>query len=300
MDVSNLLYRTYFANKDEDVVTISGLAMHQGLVTLNKYFKDYKADKIIMCFDRACWRKDYTKSDKCLSGKVYKGNRRKDMTQKERAKYEAFLEHLKEFENLMKKHTSIVCLAAEKLEADDLVAGFCQMYPDDKITIFSTDKDFMQLLGNPNVTLINPANGQPRTLTEEKEDYHGDAEYFMFFKNLRGDPGDGIHSAYPRIRKTRIEKAFNDPLERVNMMHEKWTNHEGKEFMVKNIFKENELLMDLSKQPEEIRDLIKSTIEKEMKDPGTYSYFHFMNFCGKFKLKKVAASAENFTPMLSR
>lgn len=295
-DISNLLYRCYYANKSEDDITIAGLAMHQALLTLNKYFNEYKADKIIMVFDRPSWRKDYTKSDKCISEKIYKGNRRQDMTRKEREKYESFLEHLSEFEKLMKQHTSVICFAADGLEADDLVAGVCQMYPDDKITIFSTDKDFMQLLGNKNITLIDPATNTPRTL----EEYDNDSEYFMFFKNLRGDSGDNVQSAYPRVRKTRIRKAWADPLERVNMMHETWTNHEGKEMTVKEVFKENELLMDLRKQPEEWRELIKKTIKKEMESPGEYSYFHFMRFLGKYKMERVAKQAESFAQMLSR
>ena len=152
LDISNLLYRNFYANKSEDDITIAGLAQHQALLTLNKYYKEYSPDKIIMCFDRPTWRKEYTKSNKCISEKIYKGNRRKDMTEKEEKKYKLFLEHLTNFEALIKEYTSIVCLAMKNLEADDLVAGFCQGYSkNNKITIISTDKDFIQLLGLTNV-----------------------------------------------------------------------------------------------------------------------------------------------------
>jgi len=298
LDISNLLYRAFYANKNEDDITIAGLAMHSALLTLNKYYKAHKPDKVIMAFDRPNWRKGYTKSDKCVSGKLYKGNRRKDMTQKEREKYQIFMDHLKEFEVLMQKHTSVICLAAEGLEADDLVGGFCQMHAneDNQIVAVSTDKDYIQILGFPNTKLINPADDKERTLDE----WNGDAELFMFEKCIRGDAGDNVQSAYPRVRKTRIMKAWEDPLERVNMMHETWTNHEGKELMVKNVFKENEILMDLRKQPDKYRELIKDTIKKEMEDPGEYSYFHFLGFLGKYEMKKVASQAEVFATMLSR
>ncbi len=298
-DISNLLYRCYFVNKNEDDTTIAGLAHHQALITLNKYFKKFTPrKKVVMVYDRPNWRKDYTKSEECVSGKLYKGNRRKDMTQKERAKYELFMSHLQEFELLMKKHTSVVCLAAKGLEADDLAGGFVQIYSgtDNEIVIISTDKDYIQMLGFPNVTLISPGKDEERTLDE----WDGDAELFMFEKCIRGDSGDNVQSAYPRVRKTRIRKAWNDPLERVNMMHETWTNHEGKEMSVKEVFKENETLMDLRKQPKKWRDLIKTTIIEEMKNPGEYSYFHFMRFLGKYKMKKVAEQAETFAQMLSR
>lgn len=296
-DISNMLYRTYYANKSEDDITIAGLAIHSGLLTLNKYFKKYSPDKVVMGFDRKNWRKEYTQSDECISGKLYKGNRRKDMTQKERMKYENFLEYLTEFEGLMQAHTSVICLAADGLEADDLLAGFVQMHasPDNEIIVISTDKDYIQLLGFENVRLIDPATDKDRTLAE----WDGDAELFMFEKCIRGDAGDNVQSAYPRVRKTRIMKAWNDPLERVNMMHETWTNHEGKEMLVRRVFNENEILMDLRKQPEKWRALMIATIEKEVDDPGKYSYFHFIQFLGKLKMKKVAANAESFAPMLS-
>jgi len=298
LDISNLLYRTYYANKNEDELTLAGLAQHQALLTLNKYYQLYKPDKMVMAFDRKAWRIEYTLSEECLSGKKYKGNRRKDMTEKERAKYEAFLEHLNQFEELMRVHTSVICLAADGLEADDLVAGFVQEYasPETEIIAVSTDKDYIQILGYENVKLIDPASGDERTL----DDWNGSAELFMFEKCLRGDGGDNVQSAYPRVRKTRIMKAWEDPLERVNMMEETWINQNGKTMIVKELFKENELLMDLSKQPAEWRKIMNDTIKENMEDPGKFSLFHFMKFLGKFEMKKVADNVGTFSEMLSR
>jgi len=296
LDISNLLYRTYYANKNEDELTIGGLAMHSAMLTIQKYYKLYKPNKIIMTYDRPNWRKKYTKGKDCVSGKVYKANRRQNMTGREQSKYEMFLEHIVNFENLMKEHTSVVCLAADQLEADDLVGGVVQEYSENnEIIIVSTDKDFIQLLGYPNVKLISPIDGKPRTL----EEWDNDAELFMFTKCLRGDNGDNVQSAFPRVRMVKILEAYNDPLKRVNMMEEKWTNHRGKEMIVKKVFKENEILMDLRKQPDEIRELIKTTVISEMENPGKYSYFHFMKFLGKYKLKKMAENAEQFAKMLN-
>ena len=298
LDISNLLYRTYYANKNEDELTIAGLAQHQALLTLNKYFRENKPDKIVMAFDRKNWRVGYTLSEQCVSGKKYKGTRRKDMTESERTKYEAFLTHLNQFEELMKEHTSVICLAADGLEADDLVACFVQKYAseENEIVAISTDKDYIQILGSVNTILIDPASGNERTL----EEWDGDADLFMFEKCLRGDPGDNVQSAYPRVRKTRILKAWKDPLERVNMMEETWQNQDGKTMIVKEVFKENEILMDLSKQPQEWRDLMDKTIKDSMEDPGKFSLFQFMHFLGKFEMHKVADNVNTFAQMLSR
>lgn len=296
-DISNLLYRTFFANKQDDDQTVAGLAQHMALVTLNKYFKMFQPHQVIMTFDRSSWRKEYTADEQlCLSGKKYKGNRRQSMTPKEKAKFEAFLEHLGDFEELVRVHTSIVCLAGDGLEADDLVAGFCQRHQDDEIIIVSGDKDMIQLLRHDNVRLIDPASGKDRTLDE----WGGDADLFMFEKCLRGDTGDNVGSAYPRVRKTKILKAYEDPFEKVNLMNETWTDQNENEHVVKHLFEENKLLMDLTAQPDCVRRKIDEVIDHEMANPGSFSYFHMMKFLGKYELKKISQSLEQYVPMLSR
>lgn len=299
LDISNLLYRTFFAHKGEEDITVAGLAHHMALATLNKHFREFKPHKVVMCFDRKSWRKEYTLSEECISKKPYKGNRRQKMTPADKAKYQLFLEHLNDFEELMRDHTSVVTLAGDGLEADDIVAGFVQMYSmdeDNEIIIVSSDKDMIQLLGYPNVRLIDPATGKDRTLAE----WNDDAEYFLFEKCVRGDLGDNVMSAFPRVRSTRIKKAYTDDLERVNLMEETWKNPDSQTFVVKEVYKENQLLMDLRMQPEKIQLDIVRTVLEGMKDPGTFSYFHFMKFLGKYELKKLADQADNFVHMLSR
>lgn len=300
-DITNLLYRTFFANKKEDDMTVAGLAHHVALVTLNKYFKAFKPHKIVMCFDRTSWRKEYTASEKCVSGKPYKGNRRQKMTPKEKEKYELFLQHLSDFEEMIRDHTSIVCLAGEGLEGDDLVAGVIDVLDvmdnkDKEYVVVSGDKDMIQLLANPNLRLINPADGKDRTL----EEWENDPNLFMFEKCVRGDTSDNVQSALPRIKKTKLWKAYKDPFERANLMMEKWSTPNGREFVVKHLYEENKLLMDLNCQPKDVRKRIVKTVLEGLDNPGTFSYFHFMKFLGKYELKKVAEQAEIFVPMLSR
>jgi 5'-3' exonuclease len=298
-DISNILYRTFFANKDVDADTSAGLAHHSALMTLQKYFREHKPHKVIMAFDRASWRKKYTADENvCISRKPYKGNRRQGMTPSERQRYDRFLEHLNSFEELMRIHTSVVCLYEEGLEADDLIAGFVQQYSTDEIIIISADKDLVQLLRHPNVGLIDPSTGKDRRHDEKV--WNKDAEYFIFEKCIRGDAGDNVQSAFPRVRSTRIKKAYDDAFELVNLMNERWTHIDGREFLVKDLYEENKLLMDLELQPECVRNKINETIEREMTNPGKFSYFHVMKFLGKYQLKKIAESIDQFAGMLSR
>lgn len=295
VDMSNILHKTFYVNAREDIHTLTALAYHTSLVTLNKYHKLYKPDQTVFAFDRGNWRKYYTLSEDCYSGKLYKGQRRQNMTPKEKERYETFLAFVDDFEALMREHTGIVCLAGDGLEADDLIAGFSQIYGDeDKVIIVTADKDMMQLLRHPNVELIDPTSGKNRTL----EEWNDDADYFMYCKCLRGDTGDNVQSAYPRIRSARMKETYDDSYKRINMMNETWTNHEGRELVVGKLFEENELLMDLSKQPACIRRKIFETIEHEMNNPGSFSHFHFLKFLGKYQLKNVSKQLETFIPLL--
>lgn len=299
IDASNLLYRTFFAHHTEDDITIAGLAMHSALTTINKYFREHKPHHTAMAFDRTSWRKEYTASKECISKKPYKGNRRQSMTPQQAIKYEQFISHLNDFETLITEHSTIISLAEATLEADDLMAGFVQVVtldPANEVVIISGDKDMIQLLRFPNVCVIDPATGKKRSL----EEWDNDADYFMFVKCIRGDAGDNVGSALPKVRETRIKKAYNDPYERANLMNESWCGADGRTFVVKDLFKENQLLMDLAAQPDDIQKLIVKTVVNKMKNPGKFSYFHFMKFLGKYELKKVAEQADNFVPLLSR
>lgn len=297
-DISNMLHRTFFVQRDEDDQTLAGLATHTALVTLNKYYKKYKPDRVVMAFDRSSWRKEYTASPECISKKAYKGNRRQDMSPAQQAKYKRFLAHLNEFEALIASHTSIISLAQDRLEADDLIAGFAQMYNDEdvEIVIISADSDLLQLTRYQNVSVISPATDKEQSL----EDYNGDPLYYLFQKCVRGDSTDNVQSAYPRVQTKRILKAYNDPFERAQLMAETWTNQNSVEHVVGHLFKENQLLIDLEKQPADIRELIESAIDQEMSRKKVFSLFFILKFIGKYDLNKIKENIDQYVPMLSK
>ena len=297
-DISNILYRTFFAQRDETDDVIAGLATHSALTTLNKYFKAYKPTQgVVMAFDRSSWRKAYTASEACLSKKPYKGNRRKDMTPSQKEKYSRFLEHIDEFEQLIAEHTTIVTLAQPSLEADDLIAGFCQFNSslETPVVVITADSDMLQLVMNPGVTVVSPATDKPQSLSE----YFDDPNYYVFMKCLRGDPTDNVQSAYPRVQSKRIRKAYEDEFEKVQLMKETWTNPDGITFVVEDLFAENELLIHLEKQPPDIRDLIEAVVMVSVAKKRQFSMFHLLKFIGKYKLNRIKESLDQYIPMLS-
>ena len=315
-DATNIIHRTFFAQEgsakrqsakhtaqgldnDENGLTedqqMAGLAHYIALATLNKYYNRITPDRVVLTFDRSNWRKAYTKSDQCLSGAVYKGTRRQNMSDKQQDAFRRFCEHINEFEDMMREHTGITVLAADGLEADDLMSGVVQMYHEEyDITIVSADQDLLQLLRYESVTLIDPASGNARSLSE----YNMDADFFVFQKCIRGDVGDNVKSAFPRVRMTRIVEAYNDAFEYDKLMKEEWTNAEGKKMVVGDLFNENKLLMDLTAQPTEIKETIESAVEQGFNNPGKYNNFKFLKFCGKFGLRKVVDMLHLYQRML--
>jgi hypothetical protein len=303
VDTANLLFRVAAAHskyaREGTPEEKAGLCMHTALNTLNKFYKQHRPDQLAVTFEGGQnWRKEYTRSSRCISGKVYKANRVKDPSMV------PFFELIQAFEQLARAHTSLVCLSNPALEGDDLVAGYVQRFAPqgDEVVIISGDKDFVQLLKHDTVTLIDPDSGKPRSL--EKVCGLNDATYFMFEKAIRGDKNDNVMSAYPRVFKKRLLKAYEDDYELTKLMNETWDFTDPETgvrtiYLVQDLFEENNLLMNLEAQPPEIRAVIDETLDHELVHHGKFSYFHFTKFCGKYGLKQIAENAQQFAELFS-
>lgn len=304
VDTANILFRVASAhgkyNTGGSAEDQAGLALHMALQTLKSHYNKVRPDQVALTFEGANnWRKEYTRSEACVSKRLYKGNRVKDDSMI------PFFELIKSFEQLVREHTSLVCLSNDNTEGDDLFGGYIQKYTaeGDEVIGLSGDKDFIQFLKYPNFRLLNPDKlGAERNLNKDGTPI--DAEYFMFEKAFRGDAGDNVMPAYPRVRSTRLQKAYTDEFERTNIMNETWKFNEpstGEErtFRVGDLFEENQLLMNLERQPEWVRMEIESTLNHEAVNHGQFSLFHFQKFCGKYGLKKISEEVTNFIPLFS-
>lgn len=297
VDISNMLFRTFFVGRPNDTdIALAGMATHVGLTTLLKYYNHFKPTYgMVLAFDRSSWRKKYTASEKCISQKAYKGNRRQNMSPSQQATYAKFCDHLKEFEQLMVEHTRIRTMMCDDLEADDLIAGFCRAYEGDNTIVLSTDTDLLQLKRYKGVRVVSFADDQEHILS----DFDGDPHLYLFHKCLRGDPTDNIQSAYPRLHSKKIKAAFEDSYERLQIMKETWVDQNGRTMLVEDLFKENQLLIDLEKQPEDIQVKMFTTIDESIAAKKKFSLFHFMKFCGKYELVRVRETVDTFIPMLN-
>lgn len=297
MDMHNILHRAYFVStsqaKGQDLI---GLVFHTTLMSMNKLYRDHKPTKMVLAFDKGeSWRLGYTQSEDCVSKKIYKANRRLGMTRYQKDQYIAFRTSISSFYELLDEHTKIACIRRDLAEADDLIAHFVSEYQNDEITIVSSDNDLLQLLKFKNVSIIDPDNGKKKTLS----DYNNSVDWFLFQKCVRGDVSDNIQSAYPGVRKTRIRKAFEDGFERTNLMNESWTRADGAEFVVRDLFDENELLVDLFKAPDIVQSMSKKIISAAMNQKKEFSYMHLLRFLKKHELKTISEKSDQFVPMFA-
>lgn len=283
-----------------DAETLSEIGLHKALMSMNKFYKQFMPDNVICVFDKYSWRKEYTASDKCISYKKYKGNRRKDQSEKQIIQYQIFDQHIEYFKNILKEKTGILVLEQERLEADDIIAGFVAANPQDQHIILTGDNDFLQLLRYDNVTVYDPIEDKAKTL----EKYDFDPDYFMFQKCFRGDAGDNVMSSYPRIRVDKIKKAYTDDYTLENVLHHtfdvEYFDESGefikKKFKTIDVFNENLLLMDLNSQPDDIKQLIDEAVKYSKR--SRYNMIEFCKFCRSMGLVNIAESLTNFTGLL--
>jgi hypothetical protein len=84
-------------------------------------------------------------------------------------------------------------------------------------------------------------------------------------------------------------------------MLQRWTDHEGKEHRVLEDYERNRRLIDLSYQPEHIKEIISTTIaeattaDKNVSQVGV----KLMKFCGLYDLKKISEQAQSYAEPLN-
>jgi len=313
VDVSNIFWRSISAMNTYDKPDPSesaALGLHGCLMTLKKYFNNIKPHEMCIVFEgRNNWRKEYTKSENSYSKRIYKANRVSDPSMA------VLYEVMQSFKELAHECTTLTVLQHDYLEGDDLIAGYAQYFAaqGDSVVILSGDKDFVQLLNDKKISIINPDNGKERNLL----DVCGvdSAEYFLFEKCFRGDSGDNVLPAFPRVRKTRLHKAFGvhegsvhsekaDSFELSNLLNATWehpnpSTGEPMQMLVQEMFNENNTLMNLSAQPEHVRKLINDVIQEEIQRDKQFNFFKFNKFIGKYELKTIGEKVHDFTPMFS-
>ena len=306
VDTANTFFRArHVINGSADIKL--GMAFHITLNSIKKAWQDFNGSHVVFCLEGRSWRKDYYAP--------YKRNRsdaRAAQTEKEAEEEKVFWEAFDTFKDFIKDKTNCTVLQHQQLEADDLIAGWIQTHPNDDHVIISTDSDFVQLIA-PNVRQYNGVM-ETTTTHEGILDKKGkrvidkktneakavpNPEWLLFEKCMRGDPTDNVFSAYPKVRKNKLEEAFNDRANKGfawnNMMLQRWVDHNGLEHRVLEDYERNRKLIDLAAQPQDIRDIITETINTNAV-PKTVDQvgIRLLKFCNLYDLKKITDSIQQY------
>ena len=206
-----------------------------------------------------------------------------------------------------------------------MIAHWITTHKDDQHVILSSDKDFRQLAAD-NVAQFNGIDKKIFTtesstigsdINDKRHLPHGftlhtveDPEYLLFEKIIRGDSGDNVFSSFPGVRKKGakdkpgIDKAYADRFSKGfdwnNFMMSRWTDHNGKDHLVKNDFLRNKKLVDLTAHPEHVVEAMDKAIQEEMKqEQATNVGFQFFKICNKYELEQLMNRAEEMSKILS-
>ena len=296
-----------------------GMAMHIMFNSINKCWREFDGNHIVFCLEGRSWRKDFYTP--------YKANRKVIMDQRtvrEQEDDELYFEAYDDMVKFFAEKTNVSVVRCETAEADDMIATWIQQHPEDNHFIISTDSDFYQLLA-PNVTQYNGTTDQVVTLEGWKDLKSGEEvidkktkapktpiepEWVLFEKCVRGDSSDNVFSAYPGARvkgtknKTGMREAFEDRntggYNYNNFMLQRWVDHEGDEHRVKNDYERNKILIDLTEQPDEIKNLcVQRMNEGKQSEAVSNIGIHFMKFCAKWNLQRMSDQAQTYSGMLN-
>ena len=317
VDTANTFFRArHVAFRGADLDEKVGLAIHITMNSVNKVFRKFEADHVVFCLEGRSWRKDFYDP--------YKKNRvvaRQALTEAEQEEDKVFWETYDELTTFLKDKSNCTVIRNEIAEADDLIARFIHNHPEDQHFIISSDTDFHQLLDN-NVRQYNGITNELHTIegifddkgravidkkTKEPKAIP-DPKWLLFEKCMRGDTSDNVFSAFPGVRKKGTKnkvgllEAFADKDRKGfnwnNMMLQRWVDHNEVEHRVLDDYQRNVTLIDLTAQPDEIKDYIDETITSIDSKSNPMVGAQFLKFCGKYDLQKISDHIESYAHFL--
>ena len=319
IDTANTFFRArHVAARNSDTWEKIGMALHLTLASVNQAVRKYGIEHVVFCLEGRSWRKDVYEP--------YKKNRVVDamsVTEAEKEENEMFWDTYDKFTTYLKEKTNVSVLRHERAEADDLIARFVHLHPNDTHYIISSDTDYVQLItenvhqyngvANELITLNGylKDNGKPvLDKKTKKPKLLDDPQYLLFLKCIRGDAGDNVFPAYPRApekgskNRVGIREAFEDRNSQGfkwnNFMLQRWTDHNEVEHRVRDDYERNRMLIDLTAQPDDIKQVVDQRIRESVRINVTPQVgVHFMKFCGKYELTKISEQADAYAKWLN-
>ena len=164
---------------------------------LRKFLEEHNHDKVVVF-----WDGESNSSIRKSIYPQYKENRRESMNE---YKYDSYLYQRSRVKQYLEE-IFVRQLEVEDNEADDLIAYYCKISKDEKIIIFSADKDLTQLISE-NVTIYSPItkqyfkNGDMISLNKVDIPHYN----VLLTKIFTGDKSDNIDGIQGLGEKTLVK-----------------------------------------------------------------------------------------------
>ena len=235
-----------------------GLFRHMVINSLRSYkqkFQHEYGEIVIACDDRNYWRKQVFP--------YYKANRKKNRDASE-INWAQVFDIFNKIKGEIKDNFPYRVIQVESAEADDIIATLVTENNNETILILSADKDFVQLQKYATVKQYDPI--RKKWIKEDNP------QQYLYEHILRGDQGDGI----PNILSdddTFVTDKRQKPMTQKKM--DIFKSEGISQEMLKRNFARNELLVDLTKIPDNIRNsVINKYNEENGKDRSKlFNYF---------------------------
>ena len=235
-----------------------GLFRHMVINSLRSYKQKFQSEYgeiVIACDDRNYWRKQVFP--------YYKANRKKNRDASE-INWNQVFDIFNTIKAEIKEYFPYRVIQVESAEADDIIATLVTENNNETILILSADKDFVQLQKYATVKQYDPI--RKKWIKEDNP------QQYLYEHILKGDQGDGI----PNILSdddTFVTDKRQKPMtqKKIDLFKSEGISQE----MLKRNFARNELLVDLTKIPENIRNsVINKYNEENGKDRSKlFNYF---------------------------
>jgi hypothetical protein len=250
----------------------------------NRFGNDY-GELVIACDNRHYWRREVYP--------YYKAARKKARDASGHD-WSSIFDALHLIRNELDEFMPYPLLDIEGAEADDVIGTLAEYSQTSKegalfeeaepFLIISGDHDFQQLQKYSNVSQYSPMKKRMVKLKETPQEV-------LMEHIITGDKGDGVPNILSADDTFVIEGKRQKPI-RKNLLAE-WKKQKPEEFITNEMaagYVRNKQLVDLSMTPQEIKDAVIDSYEKQKGK----SRAHLLNYFVKYRLKNMMEVVEDF------
>ncbi len=190
IDVANLAFRSHYKVPNLSWNGRLTGAIFESLKGILMLRREYSDAQIICAFDSRSDNRHEQVKEAIQEGvftpdEGYKGHRDRGNPD-----YKAVISQMDELLSLL-KGTGIQCVKVPGAEADDIIGSYCRQYPDVDHIIFSSDRDFYQLICEK-VKVLDPTKKVEITTEGIRERFGLDPLQLIDVGAFSGDPSDNI------------------------------------------------------------------------------------------------------------